>query len=205
MSNHALIYTGLGAVIGFILGGFIVGSMCGKEYRKRIESLQAQNDRLTVENRENREQGLLKREEALKDKYEKAVEALHEYHGDEEPDEDEAEDEGIGEFDADTDVEFNDPFGGFSESDIYLIDAKEFQGDVDYRDNETLTYYQADGVLVDMQNDIVDNPERVVGKDLLEKAADTDEEFLYVSNDIDDKMYEVIIEKNESFYRDIAR
>ena len=205
MSNHALIYTGLGAVIGFILGGFIVGSMCGKEYRKRIESLQAQNDRLTIENHENREQGLLKREEALKDKYEKAVEALHEYHGDEEPDEDEAEDEGIGEFDTDTDVEFNDPFDGFSESDIYLIDAKEFQGDVDYRDNETLTYYQADGVLVDMQNDIVDDPERVVGKDLLEKAADTDEEFLYVSNDIDDKMYEVIIEKNESFYRDIAR
>jgi len=198
MSNN-LIYSGIGALIGFLFGGWLVGSVCGKEYKKRIESLQNQLDRQKNEERSAKEKDIRDREEALPDPDPlKTLKNQAIYNGyvdgeDEENDEDDEDD-------ISKSIEFDEPV---EDDAIYLIGVKEFQDDLNHRDNETLTYYQSDGVLVDDHNDKVENELRVVGKEFMEKVADTDEDYLYVSNDIEDKMYEIIVNHNESFYRDI--
>lgn len=193
MANH-FVYGGIGAILGFLLGGFLVGAICGKEYKKRIESLQHQLDRAKHEEKINKENDIRDREMALSDPDPlKTLKETAIYEGYSEEDEEE-------DVDLNEEIEFDDPF---DENDIYLIDAKDFQDDLSTRDNETLTFYQEDGVLVDDHNDKVENELRVVGREFMDKVVDTDEDFLYVSNDIEDKMYEIIVNHNQSFYRDI--
>ena len=198
MANH-FVYGGIGAILGFLLGGFLVGTICGKEYKKRIESLQHQLDRIRHDEKIAKEKDIRDREEALPDP--NPLETLKKtaiYEGYSEEEEDDEED--IEDVDLNEEIDFDDPF---DENDIYLIDAKDFQEDVGHRDNETLTFYQKDGILVDDHNDKVENELRVVGREFMDKVVDTDEDFLYVSNDIEDKMYEIIVNRNQSFYRDI--
>ena len=204
MANH-FVYGGIGAILGFLLGGFVVGAVCGKEYKKRIESLQHQIDRLKYEQDTAKENDIRDREIALSDpdplKTLKKTAIYEGYTTTSEPieeDEDEVEEDDLSDIELDEGIE-----DMFDEDDIYLIDAKDFQEDVGVRDNETLTFYQEDGVLVDDHNDKVENELRVVGREFMEKVKDTDEDFLYVSNDIEDKMYEIVVNHNESFYRDI--
>lgn len=204
MTDH-LIYSGIGALIGMILGGWFVGSVCGKEYKKRIDALQYQLDRLKSEKDLAKQNDISDREMALEDsdplKTLKETAISNKYiSSDDLADEDDEDDDHETDFYEDTNVDFDDPF---DQDDIYLIEAKDFQEDVKYRDNETLTFYQEDGVLVDDHNDRVENELRVVGKEFMDKVKDTDEDFLYVSNDIEDKMYEIIVNHNESFYKDI--
>ena len=66
MANH-FVYGGIGAILGFLLGGFLVGTICGKEYKKRIESLQYQLDRVKHEEKINKENNIRDREMALSD------------------------------------------------------------------------------------------------------------------------------------------
>ena len=196
MANH-FVYGGIGAILRFLLGGFLVGTICGKEYKKRIESLQYQLDRVKHEEKINKENNIRDREMALSDPDPlKTLKETAIYEGYSEED----EDEDVDEVDLNEEIDFDDPF---DENDIYLIDAKDFQDDLSTRDNETLTFYQEDGVLVDDHNDKVENELRVVGREFMDKVVDTDEDFLYVSNDIEDKMYEIIVNHNQSFYRDI--
>ena len=54
MANH-FVYSGIGAILGFILGGFLVGAACGKEYKKRIESLQDQLKKVKHEKKKKKE------------------------------------------------------------------------------------------------------------------------------------------------------
>jgi hypothetical protein len=205
MTDH-IIYGSIGAIIGFLIGGFVVGSICGKEYKKKIESLQYQLNDLRDEKKQAREHDILEREMALEDpnplKTLKETAITNNYiSSDDLADEDEDEnDSHETDFYEDTDVDFDDPF---DEDDIYLIEQKDFEDDIKTRDNETLTFYQEDGVLVDDHNDRIENELRVVGKEFMDKVKDTDEDFLYVSNDIEDKMYEIVVNHNESFYRDI--
>ena len=201
MANH-FVYGGIGAILGFLLGGFLVGTICGKEYKKRIESLQYQLERVKHEEKINKENDIRDREMALSDPDPlKTLKETAIYEGySEEDEEEEDDDEDADEVDLNEEIEFDDPF---DENDIYLIDAKDFQDDLSTRDNETLTFYQEDGVLVDDHNDKVENELRVVGREFMDKVVDTDEDFLYVSNDIEDKMYEIIVNHNQSFYRDI--
>lgn len=208
MSDH-IIFGGIGAIIGFLLGGFVVGSICGKEYKKKIESLQYQLSELKDEKKQAKEQDIIDRELALEDqdplKTLKETAISNNYISsddlaDEDDEDEEEEDSHETDFYEDTNVDFDDPF---DEDDIYLIEQRDFEEDIKTRDNETLTFYQEDGVLVDDHNDKVENELRVVGKEFMEKVKDTDEDFLYVSNDIEDKMYEIIVNHNESFYRDI--
>ena len=203
MTDH-IIYGSIGAIIGFLIGGFVVGSICGKEYKKKIESLQYQLNDLRDEKKQAREHDILEREMALEDpnplKTLKETAITNNYiSSDDLADEDE-NDSHETDFYEDTDVDFDDLF---DEDDIYLIEQKDFEDDIKTRDNETLTFYQEDGVLVDDHNDRVENELRVVGKEFMDKVKDTDEDFLYVSNDIEDKMYEIVVNHNESFYRDI--
>lgn len=101
---------------------------------------------------------------------------------------------------------------------IRIISAKRFKEDLEYRDNETLTYYQMDDVLVDSANHKIEHEEAVIGKECLglissmEKPEGTEdldndidiESFVYVDNEIDDCLYEIIVNHNQNFYKDVA-
>ena len=91
----------------------------------------------------------------------------------------------------------------FDPDDIYLISDDEFRKDLNYRDSETVTYYQEDHMLVDSADMPIHDEERVVGTEALDELPETEEDYLYVSNDIENKMYEIIVEHNQSFYRDV--
>jgi hypothetical protein len=200
MTDH-IIYGSIGALIGMILGGWFVGSVCGNEYKKRIEALQYQIDQLKTERDTAKQADISKREMELEDPNPlKTLKETAIYNGYTDGEDEEEDDSHETDFYEDTNVDFDDPF---DEDDIYLIEQRDFEEDIKTRDNETLTFYQEDGVLVDDHNDRVENELRVVGKEFMDKVKDTDEDFLYVSNDIEDKMYEIIVNHNESFYRDI--
>ena len=101
---------------------------------------------------------------------------------------------------------------------IRIISPERFNADIEYRDNETLTYYQMDDVLVDSANHRIQNEEATIGKECMgliasmerpEGTEDIDDEtdvesFVYVDNEFDDVLYEVIVNHNQNFYKDIA-
>ena len=87
--------------------------------------------------------------------------------------------------------------------DIYLISKDQFQREVKYRADETITYYQQDGVLVNSVDQVIRDQEEVIGKEAMEKAESTEQDFLYVSNDVEDKIYEIVVEHMYS-YRDMV-
>lgn len=208
--NHSIIYGAIGFLLGGLTGGFLVGTWFGKEYKKRIDRLEYENEKLrdgraarkAVEF-EEREKKVSENKFAQKSAEEIVKEAG--YSHDEAKEEEEEEEDDL---DLD-DVEFDDPFpddtGESNGEEIRLISKKAYEEDLNYRDSETLTYYQQDGILADAFDDMVPNSSQIIGIEAIEKADEADDdEVLYVSNDIEDKIYEVIVNRDESFYRDLS-
>ena len=83
--------------------------------------------------------------------------------------------------------------------DPYIIDPEEFGENPEY-DTMTLTYF-ADGVLVDDVDDLVDEPDVVVGLENLKVLGDYGASSVYIRNDIYRTDYEVI--KDDWNYSDI--
>lgn len=79
------------------------------------------------------------------------------------------------------DNQFDDPF---------IIDPSEFGENPEY-DTETLTYF-ADGVLVDDVDDIIDEPDIVVGLDNLTLFKEFGASSIYVRNDLYKTDYEIL-------------
>lgn len=164
----------VGAVVGFVGGYFFGGMNCAKHYRNRIEELEDENDRLLNETAEEEEETNAPKDK--NDRYDNLT--------------------GIYRDPADTEDE---------RADIHIISEQQFKNDLNYRDNETLTWYKEDGVLADSADMPIHSEEDVIGVEALDKLENMgDDEFLYVSNDIEDKMYEIIVEGNMSYYRDIV-
>lgn len=90
-----------------------------------------------------------------------------------------------------------------TERDIHRITPEQFKCDLNYRDDESLIYYQEDDVLVDCKNKVIHDQESVIGKECMGMICDTKEDFIYIDNEIEDKLYEIVINHNESFFRDI--
>lgn len=78
-------------------------------------------------------------------------------------------------------VEYDDPF---------IIDPSEFGENPEY-DTETLTYF-ADGVLVDDVDDVIEEPDIVVGLENLKVFEEYGASSVYVRNDIYKTDYEII-------------
>lgn len=195
-------------LIGFIPGGFIGAYLAdkflfGKEYRKTIENLREDNKELEQRLLKKRTDEASKREADVDKKFEatelaKKLGYLVEHEGEEaitEEDDLEAID-----FDGDFDLE---PPDEEAEGDVRLITSEEFAKEVMQRDSESLTYYQVDGILVDGVNDVISNQTDILGMQAIEIIDTTDEDMLYLSNDIEDKVYEVMVDHNQSFYRDV--
>ena len=72
----------------------------------------------------------------------------------------------------------------------YVISPEEF-GDLDDYETISLTYY-ADNVLADDMDEIVDDPEEVVGLDSLERFGEYEEDSVHVRNDEKHCDYEIL-------------
>lgn len=204
-----MIYGVIGLILGGIIGGCVATSINGKEYQKRIKYFQGENKRLRDENRKLKKKELNERDdEATRKEIENEItrEDISVPEDDEEDDDEEDEEE----------FDFDDPFpeeddipevpikkSEKKDSDFYSMTKEEFEEDLSFRDSETITYYQQDGVFVDELNATIDNAEELLDKKTLEDVKTTDEDYLYSGNDWEDKMYEIIVEKNQSFYRDV--
>ena len=201
-----MIYGVIGLILGGIIGGCVATSINGKEYQKRIKYFQGENKRLRDENRKLKKKELNERDdEATRKEIENEI-TREDISVPEDEDEDDEEDE----------FDFDDPFpeendipevpikkSEKKDSDFYSMTKEEFEEDLSFRDSETITYYQQDGVFVDELNATIDNAEELLDKKTLEDVKTTDEDYLYSGNDWEDKMYEIIVEKNQSFYRDV--
>ena len=194
---HKIMFGLIGFLLGGMTGGFLMGCVCGKEYKKRIDDLQARNVFLKQELRELKTGKQLKRETEAKAKEVELDNKIKEY--------------GYGTFDSDEEVEFNDPFTEENEEtddedkEIHLIGKAIYDEDLSYRDSESLTFYQQDGILADEFDEPINNQIDIIGMEAIEAAETTNEDYLYVSNDILDKIYEITIEHNESYYRDLMQ
>ena len=81
----------------------------------------------------------------------------------------------------------------------YVISEEEFD-EAGY-DTETLTYY-ADGVLTDWYNELIDNPEEFVGKNVLENFDElADGDTVFVRND--NHMTDYEIQRDHRNYNDV--
>ena len=74
--------------------------------------------------------------------------------------------------------------------DPYIIDPSEFGEEVGY-DTETLTYF-ADGVLVDDVDDVIEEPDLVVGLNNLDIFKEFGASSIYIRNDMYKTDYEVL-------------
>lgn len=212
--NHNFIYAAIGFILGGIAGGFFMGCYCGKVYKKRIDTLEEEIDILKINGKVKKEMELEKREKKAEDhklakKTAEDIIGYKEYVAPEREEEEDEEDgeEDEGDVDLDEDVEFDDPFSDEDDERemIKLISKQAYNEDLQYRDSETLTYYVEDGILADAFDDPVQNAAEIIGIEAIEKAETTDEDEIYVSNDIEDKIYEIIVEHNESYYKDLMR
>ena len=217
--NHNFIYAAIGFILGGIAGGFFMGCYCGKVYKKRIDGLNEEIDILKSDGKVKKEKDLSDREKKAEEhklakKTAEDIVGYHEYVSPEREEEEEEDEED--DFDSDEDLDFDDPFDGHAtagdledEQDeremVKLISKKAYNEDLQYRDSETLTYYVEDGILADAFDDPVQNAAEIIGIEAIEKAETTDEDEIYVSNDIEDKIYEIIVEHNESYYKDLMR
>ena len=75
-------------------------------------------------------------------------------------------------------------------ADPYIIDPSEFGEEVGY-DTETLTYF-ADGVLVDDVDDVIEEPDLVVGLNNLDIFKEFGASSIYIRNDMYKTDYEVL-------------
>jgi hypothetical protein len=126
------------------------------------------------------------------------------------------EDDEEDDYDIDEDVEFDDPFDE-GESVVVkkpvepktpmfsMMSQEDYEQDFEYRDAENLTYYQEDHVLADSFDDRIGNAVEIVGEEALREAQETNEDFIYVLDEVEDKMYEIEINHEESYYRDAVR
>lgn len=174
----------LGFFIGGLLGGYLMGRICGKEYRKRIEALENENVRLNGEIHKEKEKAIAEKDEALGE-VDLSLEDWDDTFG--EDNEEETEDKG--------DLER-----------IHMIDAETFRRDIETRDNETFSYYQEDGVLVDSDGEVVRNEENIIGVEAMEKIFDCgdDTDYVYALDEDIDKMYEIVVVHDQSYYRDVV-
>ena len=217
--NHNFIYAAIGFILGGLAGGFFMGCYCGKVYKKRIDTLEEEIDILKTNGKVKKETELEDREKKAENHKlaKKTAEDIIGYHEYVAPERDREEDEDE-DFDTEDDVDFNDPFDEHTndrerdedededeEEMIRLISKKDYSEDLQYRDSETLTYYVEDGILADAFNDPVQNAAEIIGIEAIETAETTDKNEIYVSNDIEDKIYEIIVEHNESYYKDMMR
>lgn len=182
-----------------------------QELDEKEEELKKKESKIDKSLREQRT--LVKKEKDESIKKAKEIIEKHEYSESEEEEDDDLDDE---DWD-DEEVEFDDPFNEDGESIVVkkpvkknepsfkFLSQEDYEKDFNFRDSECLMFYQQDQILADAFDDPVVNASEIVGKDAMDIASDTEDDYVYVLDEVEDKMYEIEINHEESFYRDILR
>lgn len=220
------IFLGIGLVSGGIVGGCIVGKVCAKEYQSRLEELQKERDQLIEEKARDDSRGLLERQKGIVEaekRLDKNLSSLKKKKDNKKPVrsfeelseayrsdvDDTFDDLDLSDYDiSDDDVDESD---GESDSEnendsdpqIRVIDKESFNNELAERDAETMTFYQEDQILTDAAQEVVHDKEELLGEEGLRLCEDTRDDAIYIDNEVDDILYEVIVEHNASYYRDI--
>lgn len=185
--NKVVVSAAIGVAIGGIVGYFVGGMTCAKHYKRTIEELQDENDELIDEMKKTREKAVSEPQKGIteavsnvrSEKDQKQYHNLASKYGNPEKDE------------------------SRTEKDIRIISEQEFKENIEYMDNEQVTWYKEDGVLIDSADMPIHNEEETIGIEALDKLENYPLDVLYVSNDIEDKLYEIIVENDMSYYRDL--
>lgn len=199
MIDH-LIYGAIGFVLGGVIGGAIVGRIVTKDMKNRLDDLEECNKLLVNKVAAMRDEKLAEKEKNI-EKLEKETK-LDNYnslrkryvssaHDDDEEDESEEEDDDLADEDED------------EASKIKMISEQQFNEEINYRDHEELTYYQGDGTLVDAANEIITKEETVVGSEIMDIIDETRNDNLYALDDNLNKVYDITIEHDASYIRDM--
>lgn len=220
------IFLGIGLVSGGIVGGCIVGKVCAKEYQSRLEELQKERDQLIEEKARDDSRGLLERQKGIVEaekRLDKNLSSLKKKKDNKKPVrsfeelseayrsdvDDTFDDLDLSDYDiSDDEVEESDGESdndGEDDSDpqIRVIDKESFNNELAERDAETMTFYQEDQILTDAAQEVVHDKEELLGEEGLRLCEDTRDDTIYIDNEVDDILYEVIVEHNASYYRDI--
>lgn len=216
MSN-AIIYSAISFIFGGIIGGAIVGRVVTSDLKKRMDELEDQNRKLIDENCELREQKLEKKK-AKVEKLEKETD-LGEYNAlrrryvssMEVKAEKELEVNGQPNYIGETEnVEDDDALVDDDENEdedrsakIKMISERQFKEELNYREREDLTYFQLDGTLIDRENNIIEKEELVIGAEVMDIIDETNNDDLYALDDQLNKVYDITIEHDGSYIRDV--
>lgn len=220
--SDRIIFALIGAIVGSLVSGLFVGKHCRKLCDERISDLEAENKQLRA--RLKKEKELDRKEEEL-DKKEAEIDASilnqmtmarEERKKAAQKADEMAKDLGYSEED-DDDLEYDWDDDGDGESVVLkkpeekktpsfkMLTQEEYEQDFEFRDSECLMFYQQDQILADAFDEAVANASEIVGENAMDIASDTQDDFIYVLDEVDDKMYEIEINHEESFYRDILR
>jgi len=225
---NKIIFTLIGMIIGGVVGSVFTGVSCVKNYKKRIDDLTEENNELYSQLHQKKREEIHEREEKAREAEAEVDSSLlvqltqareekrmteemvkaHGYSAEEDGEEDE--------YDIAEEVEFDDPFDEGESAVVKkaaeprkpmfsMMSQEDYEQDFEYREAENLTYYQEDHVLADSFDDRVGNAVDIVGEEALKVAEETDQDFIYVLDEVEDKMYEIEINHEESYYRDAVR
>lgn len=213
--HNSIIYSAISFIFGGIVGGVVVGRIVTKDLKRRIDDLEDQNRKLIDENvelrgfkikeKENEVEQLekdtdlseyesLRRRYVSNSKVERKEISMNATDVEEKKDDYRYPDE-ITEDDLET-------FDDRTEK-IKLISERQFNEEINYRDREDLTYYQIDGTLVDGGNEVIMREEEVIGSEAMDIIDETLNDDLYVLDEDEDKVYDISIEHNGNYMRDV--
>lgn len=219
--TEPVVYVLIGFFVGAIVGGAVVGRSRTKEFEERIVELEEQNAVLRKESRmylqgkinriEQRIEEIDKAEKVEKkpvpkkekERQKSIVELSKEYKS---PEFDEhfsmrahpLDDDEAGAADISSDDGLDD-----DPDNIFMISEQSYLRDLSKMNNESLTYYQEDGVLCDSHGEPIRDQVSVIGVECMEEVGGTEEDTLYVENDIYDMLYLIRVEHTKSFYADV--
>lgn len=182
--KNGVIYGIIGFAAGVAIGGYAVGRMCVKRYKELIKELEEKNEELAEEIEKTAKKAVSEPLKPIVEAKSDQSDILSNYKTENDEDEDD---------------EYFDP------DDIYLIDVEEFKKECTTREDETITWYTQDNVLANAYDMPIHDEEKVIGVEAMDELANHSDEkdFLYVCNDYDHKVYEIVVERNIGFYNDI--
>lgn len=220
--SDRIIFALIGAIIGSIASGLFISKYCKKVCGERISELEGEIKQLRAKNRLEKEQELTRKENKLREEEADVDISLlaqrTKMREERRSAEEKAKELGYSPED-DEDIDFDDPFEDEDTDETVIIkqpeedkphvfkiiDQEAYEQDFEFRDSECFMFYKQDHVLADAFDDEVSDAEDVIGRDALAEADETEDGYLYVLDETENKMYEIEINREESFYRDILR
>lgn len=178
MMNVAVWWIPAAFVGGAIIGGFVGGYFATGECRKRVKQL----------------------EEERKEETEEMSKIMNKYKGKLEEEEKNLDKDILKGLNPKQNKKNQSPK---VEDHPFRITEEEFNSDYGTTDDETLTYYRLDSVITDHFDNPIEDPVKLIGKDVWESIDSVEDETIYVHNEELEMNFEIVVNDKLSYYRDV--